>query len=76
MNRKFDALGRISIPKEFKDKIGLANNEEAHIELVGNKIIITNPKEFDLESYIESKMADGTDCENMIYQDILNKIRQ
>lgn len=42
MNRKFDDLGRIVIPKEMRDKIGLKNGDEATIELVGDKIIISN----------------------------------
>ena len=46
MNRNFDKLGRIVIPKEMRDKLGLVEpGAEANIELIGDKIIkITNPK--------------------------------
>lgn len=43
MNRKIDDLGRLSIPKEMRDKIGLVNGKEAHIELLEDKIIVSNP---------------------------------
>lgn len=54
MNRKFDKLGRINLPKEMRDKIGLGEpGSEANIELVGDKIIITNPnKEDPFENYL------------------------
>lgn len=48
MNRKFDKLGRIVIPKEMRDKLGLGEPEsEAMINLVGDKIIVTNPNQED-----------------------------
>jgi len=48
MNRKFDKLGRLSIPKEMRDKIGIGEpGTEANIELIDNKIIITNPDQVD-----------------------------
>ncbi|MCQ2978232.1 MAG: AbrB/MazE/SpoVT family DNA-binding domain-containing protein [Clostridia bacterium] len=78
MNRKFDNLGRISIPKEMRDKIGLANGSEAHVELLGNKIIISNPERFDLEKYIENQMEvfkdDNSACN--AYYDILSKLKE
>ena len=47
MNRKFDKLGRIVIPKEMRDKLELGEGAEAKIELVDNEIIITNPNKDD-----------------------------
>lgn len=48
VNRKFDALGRISLPKEMRDKLGLNEpGAEANIELVDDKIIVTNPNQED-----------------------------
>lgn len=57
MNRKFDQLGRIVIPKEMRNKLGLEYGSEAKIELKGDKIIISNPKQEDkfknwLDDYI------------------------
>lgn len=44
MNRKFDKLGRIVIPKEMRRKLGLEKaDSETKIELVDYKIIISNP---------------------------------
>lgn len=77
MNRRFDELGRISIPKEMRDKIGLSNGSEAHIEIKEDKIIITNPKKFDLESYLEQQIEifkDDCSAYNA-YNDVLQKIR-
>ena len=49
MNRKFDKLGRIVIPKEMRDKVGLDEpGSEAKIDLVDDNIIITNPNFNDL----------------------------
>lgn len=77
MNRKIDDLGRISIPKEMRDKIGLANGSEAKIELKGNKIVLSNPDNFDLEKYIEEQLEMFKDNPNAAnaYYDILSKIR-
>lgn len=43
MKRKFDKLGRIVIPKEMRTQLGINNGEPVHIEVKGNKIILTNP---------------------------------
>lgn len=58
MNRKFDKLGRIVIPKEMRDKIGLGKaGSEAKIELVDNKIIITNPNQEDeFENWLKDEV--------------------
>lgn len=56
MNRKFDDLGRISIPKEMRKKIGLGEpGSEAKCEVKGDKIIISNPKTYDLNEYLEQQ---------------------
>lgn len=77
MNRKFDYMGRISLPKEMRSKIGIDNpGDEAHIELHNDKIIISNPNEFDLEKYLYQQMEihkDDASAYNA-YRDILNRI--
>lgn len=71
MNRKFDKLGRIVIPKEMRDKIDLGEaGSEAKIELIDNKIIITNPNQEDkfelwLKDYI--LMSESVEA-NKIYE--------
>ena len=76
MNRKIDKMGRISIPKEMRDKIKLGIGSEAHVVLEGNKIVISNPGEFDLKKYIEEQMKmfkdDNSACN--AYYDILSKL--
>jgi AbrB family looped-hinge helix DNA binding protein len=41
MNRKIDRLGRLVIPKEMRDELGIKNGDKVKIELKGNKIIVT-----------------------------------
>lgn len=43
MLRKIDDLGRVVIPSEMRNELGIEPNQELDIEKVGNKIIITNP---------------------------------
>lgn len=48
MNRRFDKLGRINLPKEMRDELGLGEpGAEAKIELVDDKIIVSNPNQED-----------------------------
>lgn len=44
MKRNIDNLGRVVIPAEMRNELGIEPNQELEIEKVGNKIIITNPK--------------------------------
>lgn len=53
MERKFDELGRISIPREFRKKLNLENGAVANIELEDNKIIVTNPSAVDYKARID-----------------------
>ena len=41
--RNLDDLGRIVIPKEFRKKLNLNNNESVEIELIGNSVIVKKP---------------------------------
>lgn len=78
MIRKFDDLGRISIPKEMRDKVGLINGMEAKIEMVNNKIILSNPEKFDLEEYIHKiQMNENTSVEvYRVLEDILEQLKR
>lgn len=78
MNRKIDNLGRISIPKEMRDKIGLANGDEVKLESSGDKIILSNPNNFDLEEYIMQQIEISKDNSGAFnaYNDILFKLKR
>lgn len=47
MNRNLDNLGRIVIPKEMRKKLGLNNGDEVKIELVNDKVVVSNPNQDD-----------------------------
>ena len=51
-------MGRISIPKEMRDKLGLGNaGAEAAIELIGDEIKISNPTRVDsYETWLNKKL--------------------
>lgn len=53
MNRKIDELGRLVIPKEMRNKLGIKDNDPVNIECIENKIIITNPSEIDYKARID-----------------------
>ena len=44
MQRHFDKTGRIVIPKEMRKELGFESEDYAEIELIDNKIILSNPK--------------------------------
>ena len=44
MLRKIDDLGRVVIPSEMRNELGIEPNQELDIEKMDSKIIITNPK--------------------------------
>lgn len=78
MNRHFDELGRIVIPKEMRCALNLAAHEDVRIELKGDKIILTNPNKFNIEEYIQQLMDryDNTGVVWPVLNDILTKIRE
>jgi len=63
MIRRIDDLGRIVIPKEMRNEIGLKNGDEANIEVQDNNIIISNPNKFDLKAYLEEQIKE---CNNKL----------
>lgn len=78
MNRHFDELGRIVIPKEMRCALNLAAHEDVRIELVGDKIILTNPNKFNIEDYIgETRDLYEYGSETWdILNDLLTKIKE
>lgn len=53
VKRKLDSLGRVVIPKEFRNEMNLKNGEEVDINLLNNIITVrkvqNNPKKLSLE---------------------------
>lgn len=78
MNRKIDNMGRISIPKEMRTKLGLDVGDEVKIEIKNKQVIVTNPNELDLKSYIEGRLKQAEESGSYeaitAYYDILQKI--
>jgi len=52
-----DRAGRLQIPKEYLERLGLQGSNKIKLELEGNRIILFNPE--DKEEKIESKLAAG-----------------
>lgn len=77
MIRKFDKFGRLVIPKAMRKQMNFEELGEADIDLVNNKIVITNPNNFDIERYIMEQINECDNAESkLIYADILNKINE
>lgn len=58
MQRNIDNTGRLVIPIEFRKQLGLENGDPINMQLKGNKIILSNPKnELDIEEYIKGELA-------------------
>lgn len=53
MNRKLDDLGRLVIPAEMRNKLSLKSGDSVNIELVGKKVIVTNPNEIDYKQILD-----------------------
>lgn len=56
IERKIDNLGRIVLPKEMRDKIGVENNESVSITREDDSIIIKNCKEIKTRKEIKEKL--------------------
>lgn len=77
MNRKFDNLGRISLPKEMRDKLGFDDeHNEATVTLEKNAIVIRNNNKKDTKKeaieYIKNVCFCEDECvADLKYKDIL-----
>lgn len=45
INRKIDDLGRIVIPVELREKLGIKKQDQLEIFIEGDRIILTKPSE-------------------------------
>lgn len=63
MERKIDDSGRIVIPKDMKNQLGLKDNSIVNIDINDNEIIITNPKRIKSTEEIKRKINDIYECE-------------
>lgn len=78
MKRNIDALGRIVIPVEIRKQLDINNGDSVDIDLVDNKIVISNPSEIDykqvvkeLKEWLEDMINDIKDdnaCERTNFQ--------
>lgn len=56
IERKLDNLGRVVLPKEMRDKLGLEDNEMVSITREDDSIIIKNYKETKARKEIKEKL--------------------
>lgn len=65
IERKFDSLGRVVIPKEMRDRIGIDENTVVSIEIKGNEIRLKNNVEIktinEIKEKIDSHKKSNTD---------------
>lgn len=78
MYRKIDMSGRVCVPSEMRERINLDVNSEVKIELLDNKIIITNAKKEDtlndLKEKVKSLSKKNTKDKELIINEIVNTI--
>lgn len=56
IERKIDGMGRLVIPVEMRDRLGIEENDTVSIENEGDKIIIKNNNEIQTRKEIEKKL--------------------
>lgn len=64
MNRTIDDLGRIVLPAEMRRELGIEPNQELKIELIGNKIMISNPEAMKTKAEVEKMYKDMCNLAN------------
>lgn len=67
MQRHFDELGRIVIPKEMREKLDFGKNDFAEIKLNNNEIILSNPKNKDKQELLKFLMERDNKLQNLEY---------
>ena len=53
MKRNIDELGRIVIPAEMRKQLHMNGGDTVNIEIVRNKLVISNPDEVDYKNIME-----------------------
>lgn len=67
MQRHFDELGRIVIPKDMREKLDFGKNDFAEIKLKNNEIILSNPKYKDKQELLKFLMERDNKLQNLEY---------
>lgn len=75
MKRRFDGLGRIVIPKEMRVEVGIGDGDEAHLEVLDNKIIITKPGSIDYKERINQVLECIENENDETYRKIANILK-
>lgn len=75
IERKVDDLGRVVLPKEMRDSLGIEDNEKVSIEREGSKIIITNCKEIKTIAEIREKLESKKQSNTEYYEGYKNALK-
>lgn len=66
MNRRIDDLGRIVIPKEIRNSLGINAGDKLNIALQDNQIIITKAQPNNVEKALQYiREADSVDIDTL-----------
>lgn len=68
IERKVDDLGRVVLPKEMRDSLGIEDNDKVSIEKEGSKIIIKNCKELKTVTEIREKLESKKQANTEYYE--------
>ncbi len=68
--RPIDSVGRIVLPKKFKEKLRLQNGDNVNVDIEGDRIIITNPKEADKIEELNNAILSVAETYNMEPNDV------
>ena len=74
IRRRVDSMGRIVIPQEIRDKLGLVHNTYIDINLRGNKIELRKSELSCAVCGSSSEMLDGTQVCRSCAQEIASKL--
>lgn len=75
IERNFDGLGRIVVPKAMRNKLGFKDYSTAAIDVQDDKIIISNPKGTRSKEEIKKEIEYLKEATSNAYTDSTGKIR-